>query len=239
FLAIQYCGTAATILAEMCWECGGEGHEVYLLNRKTFPVLDHTKVIKNNFIEILLINVSCLGACTYSKTKHARGHLGSYTIEIFVEHVKNVTADGVKDIWISSEDTGAYVHDIGIKLLLQQIRLLPQQLKLLLHQAQTSSLLAHTFRITKFRLLLRKATTPFILEHLKEIVEVLCHPCVYLFLHVPVQSGSDYALALMNREYTVGWFKTVVDSLYQLVLEMSIATAIISGFPGKTGEDFS
>ncbi|MCL7040691.1 hypothetical protein MKW94_003482, partial [Papaver nudicaule] len=35
---------------------------------------------------------------------------------------------------------------------------------------------------------------PFILEHLKEIAAVLNHPCVYTFLHVPVQSGSDPVL---------------------------------------------
>lgn len=39
---------------------------------------------KNKFIEILPINVGCLGACTYCKTKHARGHLGSYTIDSLV-----------------------------------------------------------------------------------------------------------------------------------------------------------
>lgn len=37
---------------------------------------------------------------------------------------------------------------------------------------------------------------PFILEHLKEIAEVLRHPCVYSFLHVPVQSGSDAVLTV-------------------------------------------
>lgn len=37
---------------------------------------------------------------------------------------------------------------------------------------------------------------PFILEHLKEIAEVLSHPCVYAFLHVPVQSGSDAILTV-------------------------------------------
>lgn len=37
---------------------------------------------------------------------------------------------------------------------------------------------------------------PYILEHLKEIANVLCHPCVYTFLHVPVQSGSDSILTV-------------------------------------------
>jgi len=41
-------------------------------------------VRKNKFVEILPINVGCLGACTYCKTKHARGHLGSYMIDSLV-----------------------------------------------------------------------------------------------------------------------------------------------------------
>lgn len=45
------------------------------------------QVRKNEFIEILPINVGCLGACTYCKTKHARGHLGSYTVESLVSSV--------------------------------------------------------------------------------------------------------------------------------------------------------
>lgn len=127
---------------------------------------------------------------------------------------------------------------------------------------------------------------PFILEHLKEIAGVLRHPCVYSFLHVPVQSGSDNVLYVskkklyttfssllwkililifsgqyskiwimefntdfhfmkfsyfslccflsqaMNREYTVSEFRTVVDTLIELVPGMQIATDIICGFPG-------
>jgi threonylcarbamoyladenosine tRNA methylthiotransferase CDKAL1 len=61
-----------------------KGHEVRLLTRKTLPALDLPKVRRNNFIEILPINVGCLGACTYCKTKHARGHLGSYTVDSLV-----------------------------------------------------------------------------------------------------------------------------------------------------------
>ena len=38
---------------------------------------------------------------------------------------------------------------------------------------------------------------PYILEHLEDIAEILKHPCVYSFLHVPVQSGSDNVLHVM------------------------------------------
>ncbi|XP_068662607.1 uncharacterized protein [Aristolochia californica] len=199
-----------------------KGHEVRLLTKKTLPALDLPKVRKNKFIEILPINVGCLGACTYCKTKHARGHLGSYTVDGLVERVKTVIQEGIKEIWISSEDTGAYGRDIGVNLpiLLNAIVAeLPQDQSTMLRIGMTNP--------------------PYILEHLKEIASVLLHPCVYSFLHVPVQSGSESVLSAMNREYTVSEFRTVVDTLYQLVPGMQIATDIICGFPGETDEDFA
>ncbi|KAA0039222.1 threonylcarbamoyladenosine tRNA methylthiotransferase isoform X1 [Cucumis melo var. makuwa] len=198
-----------------------KGHEVRLLNRKTLPALDLPKVRKNKFIEILPINVGCLGACTYCKTKHARGHLGSYTVDSLVKRVRSVINEGVREIWLSSEDTGAYGRDIGVNLpiLLNAIVAeLPPDASTMLRIGMTNP--------------------PFILEHLKEIAKVLSHPCVYSFLHVPVQSGSDAILSAMNREYTVSEFRTVVDTLTELVPGMQIATDIICGFPGETDEDF-
>ncbi|XP_074273336.1 uncharacterized protein LOC141596953 [Silene latifolia] len=199
-----------------------KGHEVRLLNRKTLPALDLPKVRKNKFVEILPINVGCLGACTYCKTKHARGHLGSYTVDSLVQRVKTVIGEGVREIWLSSEDTGAYGRDIGTNLpiLLNAIVAeLPSNGSCMLRVGMTNP--------------------PYILEHLKEIAQVLSHPCVYSFLHVPVQSGSNAVLSAMNREYTVEEFRTVADTLTELVPGMQIATDIICGFPGETDDDFA
>ncbi|KAF6159493.1 hypothetical protein GIB67_032264 [Kingdonia uniflora] len=85
FLTIQYCGTAAMILAEMYWQSGGE-----------------------------VCHGGCI--CTYCKTKHTSGHLGNYTIESLLEQVINLVVDRVKDILISSKDTGGYGRDIGVNL---------------------------------------------------------------------------------------------------------------------------
>lgn len=199
-----------------------KGHEVRLLTRRTLPALDLPKVRKNKFVEILPINVGCLGSCTYCKTKHARGHLGSYTVDSLVGRVRSVIADGVREIWLSSEDTGAYGRDIGVNL--------PILLKAIVAELPPSG-----------STLLRVGMTnpPYILEHLKEMADILCHPCVYSFLHVPVQSGSDAVLTVMNREYTVKEFRTVVDTLTDLVPGMQIATDIICGFPGETDADFA
>ena len=62
------------------------------------------------------MSTGCLGACTYCKTKHARGKLGSYTTDVIVSRAKKVIDEGVIEIWLSSEDTGAYGIDINTNL---------------------------------------------------------------------------------------------------------------------------
>ena len=93
-----------------------KGNKVQLLEKKELPSLDLPKIRKNKEIEIIPINTGCLGACTYCKTVFARGRLGSYTIEALSNRLRNVIGEGVKEIWLTSEDTGAYGRDIGTNI---------------------------------------------------------------------------------------------------------------------------
>jgi threonylcarbamoyladenosine tRNA methylthiotransferase CDKAL1 len=116
--------------------------------------LDMPKIRKNPLIEIVPISTGCLNACTYcmwldclvgclqksslvnviGKTKHARGQLGSYPIEEIVDRIKHVTHnEGVKEIWLTSEDTGAYGRDIDtniVELLWSILDVLPEPVML-------------------------------------------------------------------------------------------------------------
>ncbi len=56
-------------------------------------------------------------------------------------------------------------------------------------------------------------------------------------VHLPVQSGSDRILALMNRSYTVAQYLCLVEKLRGVVPGISLSTDIISGFPTETEED--
>lgn len=75
----------------------------------------------------------CLNQCTYCKTKHARGDLGSYPPEDIVARAQQAfqgkpccvllrqriglfLVEGVVEVWLTSEDLGAYGHDIGVSL---------------------------------------------------------------------------------------------------------------------------
>ncbi|KAH6922702.1 hypothetical protein HPB50_018318 [Hyalomma asiaticum] len=175
------------------------------------------KIRRNPLVEIIAINTGCLNRCTYCKTKHARGDLGSYPIEDLVARARQAFEEGVRKIWLTSEDTGAYGRDIGVTLpdlLREMVQVIPEGCMLRLGMTNP----------------------PYILDHLEDMAEILNHPRVYSFLHVPVQSGSDPVLTEMRREYTVAQFRSVVDHLRKAVPGITIATDVICGFPTETEE---
>jgi len=181
--------------------------------------LDLPKIRRNPLVEIIAINTGCLNQCTYCKTKHARGELGSYPPEEIVARAVQSFEEGVCEIWLTSEDTGAYGRDIGSslpELLWKLVEVIPEGC----------------------RLRLGMTNPPYILDHLDEMAKILNHDRVYTFLHVPVQAGSDAVLSDMKREYNIADFEKVVDFLREKVDGITIITDIIAGFPTETEEDF-
>ncbi|XP_022319291.2 threonylcarbamoyladenosine tRNA methylthiotransferase-like [Crassostrea virginica] len=203
-----------------------KGHSVRLYGQKKQEgkktggaALSLPKIRKNPLIEIIAINTGCLNQCTYCKTKHARGELGSYPPEEIVARAKQSFEEGVVELWLTSEDLGAYGHDIGVtlpELLWKLVEVIPEG--------------------TRMRL--GMTNPPYILEHLEEMARILQHPRVYSFLHVPVQSASDSVLMDMKREYCQADFRHVADFLKERVPGVTIATDVICGFPTETEQDF-
>ncbi len=62
-------------------------------------------------------------------------------------------------------------------------------------------------------------------------------PNIAKYVHLPIQSGSDRILRLMNRTYTVDHYLSLVENLRSAVPGLSLTTDIISGFPSETIED--
>ena len=195
-----------------------KGHIVKLLAKKELPLLDLPKIRKNQYVEIIPLSTGCLGSCTYCKTRHARGKLGSNDPNAIVDRVRQAIEEGVIEIWLTSEDTGAYGRDIGTSL--------PELLKKIIDVMPPPTMLR-----------VGMTNPPYILEHLDAMVDILNHPRVYSFLHVPVQSGSNNVLDKMNREYLIEEFHEVCDFLKEYVPDITLATDIICGFPTENEAD--
>lgn len=206
-----------------------KGNVVKLLKKNpTLPRLDLPKIRKSRLVEIIPISTGCLGSCTYCKTKHARGKLGSYSIQVLSERLRTVLQSEVTEVWLASEDTGAYGIDLSTNI------------STLLRTLTTVMEANGNYPAQGIHKMLRIGMTnpPYILAHLDVVAECLNHPNVFKFLHIPVQSGSNSVLNDMRREYTVEEFKRVCDYLLKYVPHVTIATDIICGFPGETEEDF-
>uniref|UniRef100_A0AC35UAF2 tRNA-t(6)A37 methylthiotransferase n=1 Tax=Rhabditophanes sp. KR3021 TaxID=114890 RepID=A0AC35UAF2_9BILA len=191
-----------------------------LSHKRSENGLSAPKVRKNELIEILAINSGCLNSCTYCKTVQARGKLSSFKIEDLVKTAKNAfEVDGCKELWLTSEDLGAYGRDIGTclpELLNEIVKIIPEDCMMRLGMTNP----------------------PYLLDHIEEIAQILNHPRVYTFIHLPVQAASDAVLADMKREYTISQFMELVDYLIENVPGIYLATDFICAFPTETNEDF-
>ncbi|CRH00916.1 radical SAM protein, putative [Plasmodium relictum] len=192
----------------------------YLRMNKKMTSLNLPKIRKNKYIEIININNGCLGNCTYCKTKFARGDLMSYNINDIINRIKYVCdEENIKEVWLTSEDTGSY----GIDLNTDIVKLLKQ----ILDNIEDGDVMIR----------LGMTNPPYILQHIKDICNLLKHKNMYEFIHIPVQSGSNNVLKNMNREYKIEDFIYLVDNLRKYVPNITISTDIICGFPYETEKD--
>ena len=194
-------------------------HTVHLIADDKNPRLNLPKSRKNEVVEIIPICAGCLGACAYCIVKKARGHLFSYQPDSIIEQAICAIKSGVKEIWITAQDTGAYGYDIDYPL--------P---KLLWRLVELNG---------DFKIRLGMINPNHVLKHLDELIGVFQSDKMFKFLHIPVQSGNNVILSKMNRKYTVEDFKYVIEKFKKKIPMITIATDIICGFPGETESQFN
>ena len=191
---------------------------VQLLETGEMPPLNLPRVRKNSIISIVPISRGCLGACSFCKTKAARGNLISYSIADIKKEVEIAVKDGAKEIWITSQDTGCYGFDIGtnLPLLLQELIRVPG----------------------KFKIRLGMMNPDHLLKIKDNLLKILRSPKIFKFIHLPIQSGNNEVLINMRRKYTREDFVSLDDDLREAFPLITIMTDVIVGFPGETEEQY-
>ncbi|MBN1792427.1 tRNA (N(6)-L-threonylcarbamoyladenosine(37)-C(2))-methylthiotransferase [Candidatus Woesearchaeota archaeon] len=193
------------------------GGVVKLLDFQKNKRLGLPRIRKNPVVEIIPISAGCLGECTFCKTRLARGSLYSYQIADIKSQMEEAIAGGAKEVWLTSQDAGAYGKDIG--------RSLP-------------GLLDELVEISgDYRIRLGMINPNHAQEMAGELIRFLKHPKAFKFIHLPVQSGSDHVLKMMKRKYSAHEFSCLVNKLRVEVPGVTVVTDIICGFPEETLED--
>jgi threonylcarbamoyladenosine tRNA methylthiotransferase CDKAL1 len=169
------------------------------------------KVRESQVIGIVPISQGCLGACNYCLVKKARGDLVSFPRKDVVDEVKSALSSGAKEIWLTSQDCGAYGIDRGENL------------------AQLISGVANIDG--DFMIRVGMSNPNHVKNILPELIEAYKNEKVYKFLHIPVQSGDNKVLKDMNRFYTREEFIEVIKEFRKIIPDITISTDVIAGYP--------
>lgn len=182
------------------------------------PSLNLPRLRLNPVIGIIPINYGCLGSCAYCCVVFARGRLRSYSIQEIIERLRTDLSSGVREFWITSQDTACYGRDIGTSV------------------ADLLKALCSIKRDFKIRV---GMMTPNLAKNiLEDLIQAFESEKIFKFLHLPVQSGDDKVLKHMRRLYSVKDFKDIINAFRAKFPETTIATDVICGFPSETKEAF-
>ena len=164
------------------------------------------------------IMFGCNNFCTYCIVPYVRGRERSRDPEQILREVRQLVADGYKEIMLLGQNVNSYGKDLEQPLtfaqLLQKINDIPGEF------------------VIRFMSSHPKDATPELLDTILQCSKVGHH------LHLPVQSGSNDVLRRMNRRYTVEKYMESVNYLRRRDPDFSLTTDLIVGFPDETEEDF-
>ncbi len=198
----------------------------YIKTKK--QIIDITDFKNNEFEDMCLNNFDktrsfvkiedgCENFCSYCIIPYARGKVRSKNPELVIEEVNNLIKNGHKEVVLTGIHTGHYGADINYNF--------AHLLKRLVKIKGLERLRISSIEITEI--------TEDVLDVLKGNLNLVSH------LHIPLQSGSDTILKLMNRKYDKQYFIDKIKKLRCIREDISITTDVIVGFPSETDELFN
>ena len=165
----------------------------------------------------------CNNFCSYCIVPYTRGRERSRDIESILNEVRDLQAKGYKEVTLLGQNVNSYrymrVRDDGSEEIIGFAALLAQ--------------VAETVPEMRIRF-----TTSHPKDMSDETLEVIAkYDNLCKFIHLPVQSGSNKILKLMNRKYTREWYLDRISAIRHIVPEAAIGTDVFCGFHSETLED--
>lgn len=156
----------------------------------------------------------CDKFCTFCVVPFTRGRERSRSLDSIVDEIRLLSGRGFKEVTLLGQNVNSYFDD----------------------KNDFSDLLSAAAEVD-LNMRIRFTTS-----HPQDISDKLLHTIaehenICKYIHLPVQSGSNRILELMNRTYTIEHYLNLIDKARKLIPNVSFSTDIISGFPSETWED--
>jgi threonylcarbamoyladenosine tRNA methylthiotransferase MtaB len=165
----------------------------------------------------LKVQDGCNFACSYCAVPKARGKSRSLSVKDALKAVDELSSQGYREIVLTGIHIGTYGIDLKPK----------------------SSLLELMDRITEGHQDIRIRLSSIEPQELSDgLLALIKERNICSHLHIPLQSGSDRILKLMNRRYTTGLYQQLINKIITETPDIAIGTDIITGFPGESDKDF-
>lgn len=194
-----------------------EKHVISVPDEQKPQICEHMPVFRtsgtNAWVNIVY---GCNNFCTYCIVPYVKGRERSRAPSVVLSEVRNLLSEGYKEITLLGQNVDSYKYEnYDFAYLLEQIAMMDG----------------------KFRL---RFMTSHPKDFNKKVIEIIKNaPNICNNIHLPVQSGSNRILKLMNRRYTRERYLEIIDEIYSELPDAGITSDIMVGFPTETDEDFA
>ena len=175
----------------------------------------------NNFDKtraFIKIQDGCNNFCAYCIIPYTRGSVRSKPREDILNEIDHLTLNGHKEIVLTGIHTGNYGSEFD--------------------NYDFADLLNEIVKIKKLSRI--RISSIEITELNDRVLEIIKNNNVLVdHLHIPLQSGSDEILKLMNRKYDTKYFIEKINKIRKIRPDISISTDVIVGFPNETDKNFN
>ena len=205
--------------AELLYRCYTETGMIVDIWEDTDKIVEDLPVERKfPFKSGINIMFGCNNFCSYCIVPYVRGRERSRAPQEILREVKNLAADGVKEIMLLGQNVNSYGKKQG-----EDFLSFPELLK---EVEQVEGIERIRFMTSH-----PKDLSDELIQVMKESEKICRH------LHLPLQSGSTRILEKMNRCYTKESYLALTEKIKREIPDISLTTDIIAGFPGETRED--
>ena len=199
-------------------EMGERAINVTLSTTETYREIMPARIGKtiSGFVSIMR---GCNNFCSYCVVPYTRGRERSRDVESILSEIRDLEARGYKELTLLGQNVNSYKFTAENGTVVDFPSLL--------------EIVAQAVPDMRIR---------FTTSHPKDMsdrtLEVIAqYPNLCKFIHLPVQSGSNHILKLMNRKYTREWYLDRIAAIRRILPEATIGTDVFCGFHDETLED--